>query len=64
MVYIVKMQFQMPMHMYIDSNNTYIQHNWIHSHQLYVKWMYTFIILQNLGYGQLTVKSGIWDIGG
>ena len=23
MVYIVKMQFQMPMHMYIDSNNKY-----------------------------------------
>ena len=22
------------------------------------------IILQNLGYGKLTVKSGIWDIGG
>ena len=22
------------------------------------------LILQNLGYGQLTVKSGIWDIGG
>ena len=22
------------------------------------------LILQNLGYGRLTVKSGIWDIGG
>ena len=42
MVYIVKMQFQMPMCMYIDSNNKYIQQNWIHSHQLYVKWMYTY----------------------
>ena len=44
MVYIVKMQFQMPngMYMYIDSNNTYIQQNWIHSHKLYVKWMYTY----------------------
>ena len=44
MVYIVKMQFQMPMHMYIDSNNKYIQQNWIHSHQLYVKWMYTYTV--------------------
>ena len=41
-MYIVKMQFQMPMHMYIDSNNKYIQQNWIHSHQLYVKWMYAY----------------------
>ena len=44
MVYIVKMQLQMPMHMHIDSNNKYIQHNWIHSHQLYVKWMNTYTL--------------------
>ena len=70
MVYIVKVQFQMPIHMpmykYIDSNNKYIQQNWIHSHQIvYQMNVYIHIlILQNLGYGQLTVKSGIWDIWG
>ena len=42
LLYIVKMQSQMPMYMYIDSNNKYIQYNWIHSHQLNVKWMYTY----------------------
>ena len=42
-MWMVYMQFQMPMYMYIDSNNKYIQQqNWIHSHQLYVKWMYTY----------------------
>ena len=52
----------MPIYMYIDSNNKYIQQNWIHSHQMNV--YIHILILQNLGYGQVTVKSGILDIGG
>ena len=59
MVYIVKMQFQMPMHMYIDSNNKYIQQNWIHSHQLYVKCPGSNECIHT--HSNLA-KSGIWSI--
>ena len=53
--------------MYIDSNNKYIQQNHVDPFSPIVCQMNVYLhilILQNLGYGELTVKSGIWDIGG
>ena len=57
----------MPMYKYIDSNNKYIQQNCQMNVYIHI------LIFKNLGYGQLTVKSGygilgvkksgIWDIG-
>ena len=55
------------MYMYIDSNNEYIQQNALDPLSPIVCQMNVYIhiiMLQNLGYGKLTVKSGIWDIGG
>ena len=52
----------MPMYMYIDSNNKYMDpfSPIVCQMNVYIH----ILILQNLGYGQLTVKSRIWDIGG